>query len=330
MTMEAGIARRVYPKVDHEDEVPSTLQLPAEESQHHPQPEKCFAKIPSEIIHHIFQHCREPALIHTCQRFHQLLPSYQDLTRRLVGLALVDTTPPMNPELALGSMEEFDEESTVALANDLFALPELRAPLSEESRNLLQAGGFPEQVVHVAALPQDLLQYTLRAPHYGVSGSRQLSTVGWQEDQSLKSYQRLSQPFATVSFKFRIRTLNFGIHTAVLRTNSIAIISETNFVVGLSGMIRIQHIPDMILIELPSIHAQSVLQLVLGPLANHPEENEEYEEVMPPNPDPNCSPQALQNAFLRSLRRYGHVANKAEATKEMQLFSNPASSPCSA
>ena len=94
-------------------------------------------KMPAEILLDIFTYCREPCMIHTCSRLHQVLPSFVGWTRRLAGMALI-ATPTSNDDLEWSLADTFEDDPLITVANRCYALPGLQAPLPEELRDALQ------------------------------------------------------------------------------------------------------------------------------------------------------------------------------------------------
>ena len=79
-------------------------------------------KMPAEILLEIFTDCREPCMIHTCSRSHQVLPSFVSWTRRLSGMALI-ATPTPNDDLEWALADDFEEDPLISVANRCYALP---------------------------------------------------------------------------------------------------------------------------------------------------------------------------------------------------------------
>jgi hypothetical protein len=104
-------------------------------------PKSYLDKMPSEILQQIFLYSREPCLIHTCSRLHRILPSFTLWTRRLAGLALIETPGPKDGTAA-GFF--FEDNSPAAFANRADGLPLVgfRAPLEEHVRHELQKEVF--------------------------------------------------------------------------------------------------------------------------------------------------------------------------------------------
>ena len=261
-------------------------------------------KLPAEIVLEIFIHCREPCMIHTCSRLHQVLPSYVRWTRRLSGMALI-ATPTPNDDVEWSLADEFEHNPVITIANRCYALPGLEAPLSEEVRNALQREVLQSKwftLNHFEMIYAEIftgLMYTF----FHEANRFQLSTGQMKRVKkfcsSIDGFDGFGNMKNSDDFKLRIRT-HFGNLGIEIGANKIQMVHRGMLLNGCS-IIRMSFIPECIFDASHSAGTRlSALRLVH---AASPAKTIADRDYYRPDMQLDCSHAALANAMRYSIAR---------------------------
>ena len=118
----------------------------------------CFDKLPTEIITEIWQLCREPALIHSCRRMYETLPSFVAFAKCVAALAFI-AQPCKNYDL------------DAVFSDMLVPIPGIEKPYDAEARQQMQSEVLTSTWFRARHLPIIFKEIYTRAVRFELNAS---------------------------------------------------------------------------------------------------------------------------------------------------------------